>query len=172
MCVDAAKELEKGGTKVRVVSMMCWELFEAQGQGYIDQILPTDVEKRVSIEAGCTFGWSRYVGPKVHLATVRKKDLGRGCSNLGLRQTSDTLLLLLLLRRKAAGPLCIVDDARCKQPADSHVLLEPAWIADAGHRDRRGPVRRLGTRPGAVQRVWHHHRERGGQGKAAFGRIG
>ena len=66
MAVDAAKELESSGKKVRVVSLMCWELFEEQGQDYINKILPPDVEARVSIEAGSTFGWSRYVGPKVH----------------------------------------------------------------------------------------------------------
>ena len=67
MCVDAAKELEAAGKKVRVVSLMCWELFEAQGQAYKDKILPPDVEARVSIEAGSTFGWTRYVGFKVLL---------------------------------------------------------------------------------------------------------
>ena len=71
MCVDAAKELESSGTKVRVVSLPCWELFEQQGQDYIDKILPPDVEKRVSIEAGSTFGWTRWVGFKVPSRSAR-----------------------------------------------------------------------------------------------------
>ena len=62
LCVDAAVELRKEGKKVRVVSMPCWELFEAQDEAYKESVLPKAVKKRVSVEAGTTFGWSRYVG--------------------------------------------------------------------------------------------------------------
>ena len=47
----------------RVVSMPCWELFDAQPEEYRDEVLPPSVRARVSIEAGVTFGWERYVGP-------------------------------------------------------------------------------------------------------------
>ena len=67
MAVEAAKELEGMGKKARVVSLMSWELFESQGQQYKDSVILPDVEARVSMEAGCTFGWSRYIGPKVQL---------------------------------------------------------------------------------------------------------
>jgi transketolase len=46
---------------VRVVSMPCVELFQAQSQSYKDAVLPPGVP-RVSIEAGVTFGWSDIVG--------------------------------------------------------------------------------------------------------------
>ncbi len=59
---DAAKLLESNGTKTRVVSMPCWELFEAQDRTYRDTVLPPDVRARMSIEAGATFGWHRWVG--------------------------------------------------------------------------------------------------------------
>lgn len=62
MAVDAAKELEKEGKKVRVVSMPCWELFEEQTQEYRDSVLPPAVKARVSVEAGSTFGWHKWVG--------------------------------------------------------------------------------------------------------------
>jgi len=42
---------------VRVVSMVCWELFEEQDQDYKDSVLHPDVEARVSVEAAVPFGW-------------------------------------------------------------------------------------------------------------------
>jgi transketolase len=50
------------GTKVRVVSMPSWELFEQQSEEYRHQVLPLSVKKRISIEAGVPIGWERYVG--------------------------------------------------------------------------------------------------------------
>lgn len=64
LAVDAAKLLESTGTKVRVVSMPCWELFERQGEAYRDSVLPPDVRARVSIEAGATLGWHRWIGDR------------------------------------------------------------------------------------------------------------
>ncbi|MDX2270764.1 MAG: transketolase [Cyanobacteriota bacterium] len=60
--VKAAATLAEEGKAVRVVSMPCWELFEAQPQSYRDEVLPPGVKKRISLEAGSTFGWSKYVG--------------------------------------------------------------------------------------------------------------
>ncbi|MEN9218243.1 MAG: transketolase, partial [Gloeomargarita sp. DG_2_bins_126] len=60
LAVQAAAQLT--GKKVRVVSMPCTELFDAQPQAYKDQILPPQVTKRISIEAGVTDGWYKYVG--------------------------------------------------------------------------------------------------------------
>ncbi|PSC72061.1 transketolase [Micractinium conductrix] len=64
MAVDAAKKLESEGKKVRVVSMPCWELFEEQSQEYKDSVLLPEVTGRVSVEAGVTFGWEKWVGQK------------------------------------------------------------------------------------------------------------
>jgi transketolase len=60
--VDAAKALEKEGKKARVVSFVCWELFEEQSDSYKESVLPSDVTARVSLEAGSTFGWNTYTG--------------------------------------------------------------------------------------------------------------
>ncbi len=62
LCVEAAKKLIAEGKKVRVVSIPCWERFEAQGAEYIESVLPSVAKKRVSVEAGVTFGWQRYTG--------------------------------------------------------------------------------------------------------------
>ena len=44
--------------------MPCWELFDAQSDDYKESILPSSVNARVSIEAGSTFGWEKFVGAK------------------------------------------------------------------------------------------------------------
>lgn len=44
--------------------MPCWELFEEQPQSYIDSVLPPEVTARVSVEAGSTYGWQKWVGGK------------------------------------------------------------------------------------------------------------
>ena len=58
----ARDTLAEQGVNVRVVSMPCWELFEEQDQAYRDSVLPPEVTARVSIEAGTTFGWERWLG--------------------------------------------------------------------------------------------------------------
>jgi transketolase len=58
----AAEALEEDGIPTRVVSLPCWERFEAQDQAYRDEVLPPAVRARVSVEVGVTLGWDRWVG--------------------------------------------------------------------------------------------------------------
>jgi len=61
----AAREtLQQEGVGTRVVSLPCWELFEAQDAAYRDAVLPPSCTARVAMEAAATFGWERYVGPR------------------------------------------------------------------------------------------------------------
>jgi transketolase len=60
--VEARLILEAEGISVRVVSAPCLEWFDAQPQDYQDSVLPKQVKARVSIEAGVTDGWRKYVG--------------------------------------------------------------------------------------------------------------
>jgi transketolase len=62
LAVEAAKLLAARGTKVRVVSMPSWKLFERQDESYRHSVLPPAVKARMSIEAGATIGWQKYVG--------------------------------------------------------------------------------------------------------------
>jgi transketolase len=62
LALEAQKELLAKGIKTRVVSMPSWEFFEQQPEEYRKEVLPPDVVQRVSIEAGVTLGWHRYVG--------------------------------------------------------------------------------------------------------------
>jgi transketolase len=64
LCVEAYEQLKTEGIKARVVSMPCWELFDAQDAAYRESVLPASVAARVSVEMAGTFGWERYVGPK------------------------------------------------------------------------------------------------------------
>jgi transketolase len=62
LAMDAAKILEGKGTAVRVVSMPSCELFDAQDDAYRESVLPRAVKARMSVEAGATLGWHKYVG--------------------------------------------------------------------------------------------------------------
>ena len=64
LALAARDELAKQNISARVVSMPCWELFAAQPQSYRDSVLPPAQHRRVSIEAGVTFGWREYVGDR------------------------------------------------------------------------------------------------------------
>ena len=62
LAYEAGRKLEKQGHKVRVVSFPSWELFEKQPKKYQQSVLPSAVTRRVSIEAGVTTGWQKYIG--------------------------------------------------------------------------------------------------------------
>jgi transketolase len=64
LCVGAAEDLEKSGVAARVVSFPSWEIFEQQPEEYRNRVLPPDVTARVSVEAGATLGWCRWIGDK------------------------------------------------------------------------------------------------------------
>jgi transketolase len=62
LALASGRKIAEDGTAVRVVSMPCWALFEAQPQAYRDDVLPPDVKARISVEAGVSLGWSKWVG--------------------------------------------------------------------------------------------------------------
>lgn len=61
LALGARADLGREGIPVRVVSLPCWELFEAQPAAYRDEVLPPGLP-RVAVEAGATLGWERHVG--------------------------------------------------------------------------------------------------------------
>ena len=62
IALEAGRQLQEQGISARVVSLPSWELFQAQPEEYRNRVLPPDIRARVSIEAGTTLGWERYVG--------------------------------------------------------------------------------------------------------------
>ncbi len=62
IAMEAKKLLEADGVPAAVVSMPCWELFDAQDADYRDQVLGS--APRVAIEAAARLGWDRYLGSR------------------------------------------------------------------------------------------------------------
>ena len=62
LAVEAREALAAKGKKARVVSVPCWELFDAQDSAYRASVLPTSVKARVVVEAGVRHGWERWAG--------------------------------------------------------------------------------------------------------------
>lgn len=62
LAVNAKAELEKAGKSVRVVSVPCMSIFDAQDAAYKETVLPSSVRARVAIEAGATMPWFKYIG--------------------------------------------------------------------------------------------------------------
>jgi len=62
LAMGAAEEIAATGTAVRVVSLPCTDLFDSQSDEYKEFVLPAASVNRISIEAGVTDGWWRYVG--------------------------------------------------------------------------------------------------------------
>ena len=63
IAIKARLELEAAGIATRVVSAPCLEWFDEQPAAYREQVLPSSVKAKVSVEAGLNLGWSKYVGP-------------------------------------------------------------------------------------------------------------
>ncbi len=70
VCIEAWRTLTDRGHRVRVVSMPCWELFDAQGAEWRETVLPAAVTKRLAVEAGVTQGWHRWIGTAGDAITI------------------------------------------------------------------------------------------------------
>ncbi len=68
--LDAANLLEKDGIQARVVSMPSTELFEQQDQAYKEKILPSNIRKRLVVEAASSFSWHKYVGSEGDILSI------------------------------------------------------------------------------------------------------
>ena len=62
LAIEAAKDLDKQGKGVRVVSMPNWFAFEQQTDEYKESVIPKELTKRVAIEMASPLGWHKYVG--------------------------------------------------------------------------------------------------------------
>ena len=70
IAVTARETLESQGISTRIVSMPCREWFEAQDQGYRDEVLPANIRVRVSVEAGVPLGWRDFVGDAGRIISI------------------------------------------------------------------------------------------------------
>ncbi|MGI4830700.1 MAG: transketolase [Janthinobacterium lividum] len=62
LCSQASVRLKELGVSTRVISMPSWEIFMEQSEKYQEAVLPKQLRKRVTVEAGTTFGWERFAG--------------------------------------------------------------------------------------------------------------
>ncbi|MBA4143816.1 MAG: transketolase [Nitrosospira sp.] len=62
LCVKAQVRLKELGVRARVVSLPSWELFAEQESDYRERVMPVAVPKRITVEAGASFGWERFAG--------------------------------------------------------------------------------------------------------------
>lgn len=99
VALEAGRILAREGGNVRVVSLPSWELFQEQSRTYRDELLPPGVTARVSVEAGATLGWERWVGDAGVMVGIDRfgasapggevmKEYGIGVDNVVLRTRS------------------------------------------------------------------------------------
>jgi transketolase len=62
LCTQAFERLAEEGIKARVVSLPCFELFDAQSDEYRESVLPASVRPRLGVEMGVDLGWRKYLG--------------------------------------------------------------------------------------------------------------
>ncbi len=72
LAMEAREKLNAAGTPTRVVSMPCWEFFDAQSAAYKESVLPSKITARLAIEAGVSLGWHKYIGLAGDTVTVDK----------------------------------------------------------------------------------------------------
>ena len=70
LALGAREKLNAAGIATRVVSMPCWEFFDAQPQKYKDAVLPPSVKARYAVEAGVSQGWHKYIGDAGDMLSV------------------------------------------------------------------------------------------------------
>ncbi len=101
ICLDAREALKAEGIQARVVSMPSWEVFEYYCRShpeYREEVLPSQVTARVSVEQASTFGWERYVGPSGRI--------------IGMKTFGASAPLKELQRKFGFEPECVVAAAR------------------------------------------------------------
>ncbi|XP_068645318.1 transketolase, chloroplastic-like [Aristolochia californica] len=62
LCEGSAEQLRGEGRRIRVVSLVCWRLFDGQSREYKESVLPAEATRRLSVETGSPLGWREYVG--------------------------------------------------------------------------------------------------------------
>ncbi len=104
LAMSARALLTSEGIRTRVVSMPCWERFEAQTAEYRESVLPRACTKRVSVEAGVSLGWDRWVGPEGAMVGHRAlRQLGAGGGHL--RRHSASLPSTWPMSRAGSSPV-------------------------------------------------------------------
>jgi transketolase len=143
LAFGAADALEKDGVPTRVVSLPCWELFERQDAAYRESVLPRAVKARVSVEAGVSLGWERWVGDEGAIVGLdhfgASAPAGTIFEKFGFSVDRVTGVARDVLAGKVRGPIPTLEPGHLPAPRGGHPSL--------GHGES-GVGRTTGTDPG------------------------
>jgi transketolase len=143
LAFGAAEALEQDDVPARVVSLPCWELFERQDTAYRESVIPPDVPARVSVEAGVTLGWDRWVGDAGAIVGLdhfgASAPAGTIFERFGFSVDRVTGVARDVLAGKVHGPIPTLDPGHLPAPRGGHPSL--------GHGDP-GVSRESGSDPG------------------------
>ena len=70
LAVAAREELATAGISARVISAPCWEWFEEQSAEYRESVIPSAVTARVSVEAGLSLSWHKFLGSRGRAVSI------------------------------------------------------------------------------------------------------
>jgi transketolase len=82
LAAGARALLERDGIRARVVSLPCWERFAEQPAEYRESVLPRSCTARLSVEAGSSLGWDRWVGPEGAMLAIERFGLSAPASDI------------------------------------------------------------------------------------------
>jgi transketolase len=143
LAFGAAEALEKEGVPSRVVSMPCWELFERQDAAYRESVLPAGARKRVSVEAGVSLGWERWVGDEGGIVGLdhfgASAPAGTIFEKFGFTVDRVAGVARDVLAGKVRGPIPTLEPGHLPAPRGGHPTL---------HGGDPGVDRSSGTDPG------------------------
>ncbi|HEY7132149.1 MAG TPA: transketolase [Candidatus Limnocylindrales bacterium] len=129
LAFGAAEALAKDGVAARVVSLPCWERFEAQDQAYRDSVLPPDVRARVSVEAGVSLGWDRWVGSEGAIVGLdhfgASAPAGTIFEKFGFSVDRVVDVAMGVLDGSVRGPQPTLEPGHLPAPRGGHPTLEP-----------------------------------------------
>jgi transketolase len=143
LAFGAADALEKDGVPTRVVSLPCWELFVRQDAAYRESVLPRAIRARVSVEAGVSLGWERWVGDEGAIVGLdhfgASAPAGTIFEKFGFTVDRVTGVARDVLAGKVRGPIPTLEPGHLPAPRGGHPSL--------GHGES-GVGRTTGTDPG------------------------
>jgi len=124
LAMAAAEAVEEDGIPARVVSLPCWEAFEQQPEAYRNEVLPPAVKRRLSIEAGASFGWERWVGDEGAIVGIdhfgASAPAGTIFEHLGFTPDRITELARRVVRDGLHGVIPTLDPGHSGDPGATH----------------------------------------------------
>jgi transketolase len=133
LAFGAAEALEAEGIPTRVVSLPCWEVFEAQDAAYRESVLPREVRARVAVEAGVSLGWERWVGDEGAIVGLdhfgASAPAGTIFEKFGFSVDRVAAVARDVVAGKARGPVPTLEPGHLPAPRGGHPSLA---AGDAG----------------------------------------